>query len=195
MYVWGANTGEVFIKLQGHESSIAYAAFSPDGKQIASASFDTTVRVWDMNTSAVLYTLEDHEDGVHSVVFSPDGRYISSGSYDKTMKFWDAKTGVARDVRQGYGGKVTLFYSLHAEGACKNRRATHHASRLRGSGVLCRVLSGRAVYRFVLGRQVCALVGREHGSSARETSGPMKTGCALLFSRRMGHALCRAQTT
>jgi len=67
-------------------------AFSPDGKWLATRSFDGTVKLWDAGAGQELLTLKGHSDVVHSVAFSPDGKRLASGSADRTVKLWDAAT-------------------------------------------------------------------------------------------------------
>ena len=68
-------------------------AFSPDGRLLATASYDGTARLWDPATGDCLRTLTGHDDTVYGVAFSPDGRLLATASRDGTARLWDPATG------------------------------------------------------------------------------------------------------
>jgi hypothetical protein len=82
------------LTLQGHTAEVTGVCFSPDGRRLASASGDQTVKVWDAQTGQETRTLKGHTEAVYSVAFSPDGRRLASASGDQTVKVWDVQ-GVA----------------------------------------------------------------------------------------------------
>jgi WD40 repeat protein/serine/threonine protein kinase len=74
-------------------SSGAGVAFSADGKYLAMAGSDRTVKVCEGTTGWVLHTLLGHQGRVHSVAFHPTAPMLASGSRDHTVRLWDAVTG------------------------------------------------------------------------------------------------------
>lgn len=92
--------------LEGHKYEPTSVVFSPDGQQLASASYKGTVRLWDSKTGAVLQTLEHGSDWVRAVAFtfndqqqlafpkrSFDSKQLVSVSVQGTVRLWDLKTG------------------------------------------------------------------------------------------------------
>ena len=89
------------------DAAILSVAYSPDGKQIATASVDGTAKIWDAKTGAFLMSLEGHDLSVNKIVYSPDGKRIATTSNDKTAKVWDATIG--KELLTLYGHTDWVF--------------------------------------------------------------------------------------
>src|SRR5262249_3271664 len=89
--------------------------FSPDGKVLASASTDGTIKIWEIPTGKELRTLTANSEWVESVAFHPDGQMLASGSWDRTVKLWDVATGQlvgsSIEMERGWGGVNCVAFS------------------------------------------------------------------------------------
>ncbi|MFI9259311.1 AAA family ATPase [Streptomyces sioyaensis] len=81
--------------LLGHTGAVYLTSFSPNGRLLATASYDRTVRLWDVTDPTrpqpLGKPLTGHTSWVSSAVFSPDGHTLASASDDGTIRLWDLR--------------------------------------------------------------------------------------------------------
>jgi serine/threonine protein kinase len=92
--------------LQGHSNEVNSLAISPDGKTLASGSFDNTIKLWNLATGEQIRTLTGHSKSLESVVISPDGKTLASSSRDNTIKLWNLATGEQIRTLIGHSNEV-----------------------------------------------------------------------------------------
>jgi len=122
--VWTMDRDGCVHDLQAHQKEIYTIKWSPTGPGtnnpnmnlvLASASFDSTVRLWDVERGSCVHTLTRHKEPVYSVAFSPDGKFFASGSFDKCVHIWSTQTGQLIHSYKGTGGIFEVCWNSRGD--------------------------------------------------------------------------------
>jgi len=130
--VWDLETGECLRTLQEQQDSMSFAmvtavpaasclreisghgwtvwsvAILGDGRRVAAAHGDRTIKIWDLEGGACLSTLSGHDGYVWSVTAHPDGHRLISAGDDRTVRVWNADTGACEQVLEGHEDWVAI---------------------------------------------------------------------------------------
>uniref|UniRef100_A0A6G1S756 F-box-like/WD repeat-containing protein TBL1XR1 n=1 Tax=Aceria tosichella TaxID=561515 RepID=A0A6G1S756_9ACAR len=122
--IWSPNSDNCIQNFHAHEKEIYTIKWSPTGPGtvnpnrnlvLASASFDSSVRLWDVEQGKCAHKLTRHNEPVYSVSFSPDGRYIASGSFDKYVHIWSVDSGQLTNSYKGTAGIFEVCWNTRGD--------------------------------------------------------------------------------
>ncbi len=107
----------VVTSLKGHTEPVYAIAFTPDGKQVVTGSFDKTLKTWDAATGKEIKTFggpQGHQGLVLCLALNSDGSLLASGGTDNTARVWDYPTSNA--LRQFAGSDSFTTVAVTADG-------------------------------------------------------------------------------
>jgi len=95
---WNIADGKLVRVFEGHQDAIYSTALSPNGKILATGSYDQSIKLWDVESGKELNTLTGHNGAVFGLAFRPDGKILASASADRTIKLWNLENGKRTDT-------------------------------------------------------------------------------------------------
>jgi serine/threonine protein kinase len=110
-YLWHLTHSEE-LTLHAHQGDAYYAAFSPDGRELATAGKDRTVKIWETSNWQLRETLRGHAGRVGWLAYSPDGRTLASSGDDPAVCLWDTATYQLRETLRRPGEHVKRVFFL-----------------------------------------------------------------------------------
>ena len=96
--LWNLMENRPVKTFQGQRDLLYAAVLTPDGKTLATGSYDRQIILWNVETGEQIRTLKGHNDAIYDLAFNPAGTVLASASGDQTVKLWQVSTGIRLDT-------------------------------------------------------------------------------------------------
>jgi len=121
-----AASGSLLRGFGDHRDVLYDAEFSPDGKVLATAGYDRSLKLWNVSDGTLIRSIDVHNGAIFDVAWHPSGRLLGSASADETIKLWRASDGMRLDTLNEPQGEMSSVAftpdGKHVIGAGRDKR-------------------------------------------------------------------------
>ena len=96
--LFSVSAGQRLARFEGHRDAVQDAELSPDGRWLATAGYDRSIRLWQVADHSLVWSNSVHNGAVFDLAFDPSGAVLASASADQTVKLWRVRDGLRLDT-------------------------------------------------------------------------------------------------